>query len=69
MNMTWTLTFSTTRPPFLFSPEQIQQFLRHVYIYAEVLYSWELYHKRSELLKAIEKRRDRKEDVQHTIGA
>ncbi|KAF8637465.1 hypothetical protein AX16_010793 [Volvariella volvacea WC 439] len=37
----------------LFSLEQIRQFISHVYVYAEMLFSWQLYQKRVELLKSM----------------
>ncbi|KAJ7292557.1 hypothetical protein C8J57DRAFT_1490063 [Mycena rebaudengoi] len=37
-----------------FPPEQITQFREHVRIYADVLFGWQLYHKRLELLNSIQ---------------
>jgi hypothetical protein len=37
-----------------FPPEQITQFREHVRIYAGVLFGWQLYHKRLELLNSIQ---------------
>jgi hypothetical protein len=37
----------------LFEQDEIAQFRCHVNVYAGLLYNWQLYHKRLELLKAI----------------
>lgn len=63
-------------PPPLFPPEVLSQFRRHVLVYAELLFRWELFHKRLELLKAVEKpgipvnkeRSQHQEDQQHGLG-
>ncbi|TFK38773.1 hypothetical protein BDQ12DRAFT_630610 [Crucibulum laeve] len=53
----------------LFDSQLLKQFVAHVYIYAELLFQWELYHKRLELLKSVngqEATRDKTEP--HSIG-
>ncbi|KAJ2912007.1 hypothetical protein MD484_g8411, partial [Candolleomyces efflorescens] len=54
----------------LFSPEILQQMRRHVLIYAELLFRWQLYNKRVELLNAIDRPRAEleREEEQHRIG-
>lgn len=37
----------------VFNSSQLSQFTAHVHAYAELLFSWQLYHKRLEILKAI----------------
>ncbi|KAF8168512.1 hypothetical protein B0H34DRAFT_685839 [Crassisporium funariophilum] len=37
----------------LFDPQLVQQFRLNVYVYAEILFRWQLFHKRLELLKAV----------------
>lgn len=52
----------------LFDRSEIQQFLNSVYAYAEVLFSWQLYHKRLELLKAVHGQEMSWDIGQHEIG-
>lgn len=56
------------RPRAKFTSRQVQQFICHVYVYAEVLFCWQLYHKRLELLKAVCKQLGVRDDAQHVIG-
>jgi len=42
-------------PP-IFSPQLIEQLKLNVYYYAELLFRWQMYHKRLELLKAVNRR-------------
>ncbi|KAJ7473277.1 hypothetical protein FB451DRAFT_290628 [Mycena latifolia] len=51
-----------------FPPERIAEFLNHVLIYADVLFSWELYHKRLELLKSVSHHDAVADGAQHGIG-
>ncbi|KAJ7130097.1 hypothetical protein C8R43DRAFT_896484 [Mycena crocata] len=51
-----------------FPPEKMAEFLNHVYIYADVLFSWQLYHKRLELLKSVDHPDSLAESAQHGIG-
>lgn len=44
------------------------EFLNHVYIYADVLFSWQLFHKRLELLKAVPYADTVADSTQHRIG-
>jgi hypothetical protein len=39
----------------LFDARQIEQFRMNVYYYAELLFRWQMYYKRLELLKAVTK--------------
>ncbi|KAF8885596.1 hypothetical protein BD779DRAFT_1532626, partial [Infundibulicybe gibba] len=39
------------RPPPLFELGMVQQFICHIQIYSEILFNWQLFHKRLELLK------------------
>ncbi|PBK62980.1 hypothetical protein ARMSODRAFT_963822 [Armillaria solidipes] len=55
-------------PAPLFKRSEIQQFLNSVYVYAEVLFSWQLYHKRLELLKAVHGQEMSCDIGQHEIG-
>lgn len=45
--------FSFPRPPHLLDSDVTDQFIRHIHVYAEMLFSWQLYHKRLELLKSV----------------
>ncbi|KAJ7205052.1 hypothetical protein GGX14DRAFT_551619 [Mycena pura] len=51
----------------VFPDDNIAEFVNHVHLYAEVLFSWQLYHKRLELLKSIS-HLDAAEDTQHSTG-
>ena len=42
---------SSVKP--LFDPQLMEQFKLNVYAYAELLFRWQLFHKRLELLKAV----------------
>ena len=42
--------------PSLFTPQLIEQLKLNVYYYAELLFRWQMYHKRLELLKAVNRR-------------
>ena len=37
----------------LFDPQLMEQFKLNIYVYAELLFRWQLFHKRLELLKAV----------------
>ncbi|KAJ6608856.1 hypothetical protein B0H10DRAFT_513883 [Mycena sp. CBHHK59/15] len=52
----------------LFPSEQMAQFLEHIRIYADVLFSWQLFHKRLELLKSINHPEVIVDSAQHDIG-
>lgn len=47
--------FSSSTPP-VFTPQLIEQLKLNVYHYAELLFRWQIYHKRLELLKAVTRR-------------
>lgn len=49
------LFFSQSTPP-VFTPQLIEQLKLNVYHYAELLFRWQIYHKRLELLKAVNRR-------------
>jgi hypothetical protein len=49
------LTFFTCSAGPLFDAKFIEQFRLNVYYYAELLFRWQLYYKRLELLKAVDK--------------
>ncbi|KAJ6566840.1 hypothetical protein B0H19DRAFT_1067114 [Mycena capillaripes] len=51
-----------------FPAEQMTAFLNHVYIYADVLFSWQLFHKRLELLKSVNYADTVADGTQHGIG-
>lgn len=52
-----------------FSTELIEQFVSHVQSYAEMLFRWELFHKRLELLKSVNRNiTSRDGDDRHAIG-
>ncbi|KAF9467004.1 hypothetical protein BDZ94DRAFT_1250295 [Collybia nuda] len=60
---------STAKPTQIFSPDLIEQFVSHVQSYAELLFRWELFHKRLELLKSVNKHiTSRDGDDRHSIG-
>ncbi|KAJ7604926.1 hypothetical protein B0H17DRAFT_1222077 [Mycena rosella] len=44
------------------------EFVNHVHIYADVLFSWQLYHKRLELLKSVSHYDAAVDSAQHDIG-
>jgi len=48
--------FSPKSTPPVFTPQLIEQFKLNVYHYAELLFRWQFYDKRLELLKAINRR-------------
>lgn len=67
--VTFTPPTAPTKPRVLFDFEKIQQFSVHVYAYAELLFRWQMYHKRSELLKSIKHAAVTSDDLEnHTIG-
>ena len=45
------LIISSVQP--LFDPQLLEQFKLNIYAYAELLFRWQLFHKRLELLKAV----------------
>ncbi|KAJ7084577.1 hypothetical protein B0H15DRAFT_386319 [Mycena belliarum] len=51
-----------------FPAEKIAEFLNHVHIYADLLFSWQLFHKRLELLKSVSRYDAAPESAQHGIG-
>ncbi|KAJ7602591.1 hypothetical protein B0H17DRAFT_115355 [Mycena rosella] len=51
-----------------FSAETMAEFVNHVHIYADVLFSWQLYHKRLELLKSVSHYDAAVDSAQHDIG-
>ncbi|KAJ7050532.1 hypothetical protein C8F01DRAFT_683078 [Mycena amicta] len=51
-----------------FPDEKMAEFVAHVYLYADALFSWELFHKRLELLKSINHTDTPVVDSQHGIG-
>ncbi|KAJ7613889.1 hypothetical protein DFH06DRAFT_1014506 [Mycena polygramma] len=51
-----------------FSSEQMTAFQNHVRIYADVLFSWQLFHKRLELLKSVNHADTIADSAQHGIG-
>ncbi|KAJ7690925.1 hypothetical protein B0H14DRAFT_3906345 [Mycena olivaceomarginata] len=51
-----------------FPAKQITEFMNHVYIYADVLFSWQLFHKRLELLKSVNYADSIVDSAQHGIG-
>ncbi|KAF7354044.1 WD-REPEATS-REGION domain-containing protein [Mycena venus] len=51
-----------------FPAEKITEFMNHVYIYADVLFSWQLFHKRLELLKSVNYTDTAANGEQHGIG-
>ncbi|KAF8209638.1 hypothetical protein K438DRAFT_1711879 [Mycena galopus ATCC 62051] len=51
-----------------FPPERITDFMNHVYIYADMLFSWQLFHKRLELLKSVNYANIVADSGQHSIG-
>ncbi|KAJ7894421.1 hypothetical protein B0H14DRAFT_3854291 [Mycena olivaceomarginata] len=51
-----------------FPAKQITEFMNHVYIYADVLFSWQLFHKRLELLKSVNYADSIADSAQHGIG-
>ncbi|KAF7347130.1 WD-REPEATS-REGION domain-containing protein [Mycena venus] len=51
-----------------FPAEKITEFMNHVYIYADVLFSWQLFHKRLELLKSVNYTDTAANSEQHGIG-
>ncbi|KAJ6537274.1 hypothetical protein DFH09DRAFT_1369220 [Mycena vulgaris] len=54
--------------PEAFPAEKMVEFLNHVHIYADVLFSWQLYHKRLELLKSVSHHDTVVDVAQHGIG-
>ncbi|TFK18369.1 hypothetical protein FA15DRAFT_760641 [Coprinopsis marcescibilis] len=56
------------RAPPSFSEAMITQFHRHVYLYAELLFRWQLFNKRLELLNAVVKLDPPVDEKQHKIG-
>jgi len=48
--------FSFQSTPPVFTPQFIEQLKLNVYHYAELLFRWQIYHKRLELLKAVTRR-------------
>lgn len=55
----------------VFTEDFIGQLVMHVHIYAELLFRWQMYEKRIQLLKTVNKRNHVKEEnkgVQHQIG-
>ncbi|EAU93642.2 vacuolar membrane protein [Coprinopsis cinerea okayama7 len=66
------IVFETTiepeSPPPTFSDSMIQQFHRHIYAYAELLFRWELYTKRLELLNSARHLDPPADEQQHRIG-
>ncbi|KAJ7148202.1 hypothetical protein C8R46DRAFT_1167201 [Mycena filopes] len=51
-----------------FPPEQMVEFGNHIYIYADVLFSWQLFHKRLELLKSVNHTDTVLDGAEHAIG-
>ncbi|KAJ7029772.1 hypothetical protein C8F04DRAFT_1115839 [Mycena alexandri] len=51
-----------------FSAEKMIEFLNHVHIYADVLFSWRLFHKRLELLKSVNHTDTVAGGAEHGIG-
>ncbi|KAJ7184758.1 hypothetical protein C8R46DRAFT_1158882 [Mycena filopes] len=51
-----------------FPPEQMVEFGNHIYIYADVLFSWQLFHKRLELLKSVNHTDTVLDGGEHAIG-
>ncbi|KAJ6467500.1 hypothetical protein C8R47DRAFT_990390 [Mycena vitilis] len=54
--------------PETFSAEQMTAFQNHVRIYADVLFSWQLFHKRLELLRSVNHADTIADSAQHGIG-
>jgi len=51
----FSIFFFQSTPP-VFTPQFIEQLKLNVYHYAELLFRWQIYHKRLELLKAVTRR-------------
>ncbi|KAF7294510.1 WD-REPEATS-REGION domain-containing protein [Mycena kentingensis (nom. inval.)] len=54
--------------PLKFPSQKMEEFACHVHIYADLLFNWELYRKRLELLKSLKNREHAQQDNQHGIG-
>ncbi|KAF7373833.1 WD-REPEATS-REGION domain-containing protein [Mycena sanguinolenta] len=51
-----------------FPAERMTDFVKHISIYADVLFSWQLFHKRLELLKSVNHIDTLSDSAQHEIG-